>query len=77
MTDVEVNDGLERGKLRCEIEKLRLEAANLHRPLRHPTTLTAILIAVVTAVTAGLQFKVNEIRAEQTISITCSTRTRW
>ena len=66
MTVLQQDDRLEHEKQRLEIEKLRHEVANLRRPLRHPTTLTAVLIAVVTVATAGLQFKLNDIHAEQT-----------
>jgi hypothetical protein len=66
MADIQPLEGLQEEKLRLEVDKLRQEVVNLRRPFRHPTTLTAILVAAATAAAAGFQFKLNEIRAERT-----------
>jgi hypothetical protein len=66
MTDLKTDDVLEREKLRCEVDKLQLEVTQMRRPLRQPTTLLAILVALLTSGVVGIQYQLNQIQAEQT-----------
>ena len=77
MPELQTGDGLEREKLRYEVDKLKIEVTRLRRPLRQPTTWAAILIGLLTTGVVGVQYQLNQIQAESTkLDISKLTRDR-